>query len=212
MIAASSASFMRSPRKPQPLLADAAVEVAVPIKRGRVGLAQGPCARRVVAAVRARRHLEMGDDRGDLAGGNVGVAVGEDHGCTRSLCAKAAAIQSVSSRRRPGPITTSINCFAPLERRVPFTTSSAEYGSRPSPGRRCVCDRVLAQQRSPRRQRDGLSGRDFSRRLKKSRIALRSIRATRFRYPSPRRSPARPSPPWPIPQAFAPLSPGSYWA
>ena len=86
-------------REPQPLFADAAVEIAVPGERGCVGLAQGPRAGWIVAARRARGHLQMGDDGGDLAGGDVGIAVGEDHGVARSIEAKRRSVTASHMRR-----------------------------------------------------------------------------------------------------------------
>jgi hypothetical protein len=45
------------------------------------------------------------------------------------------ATYSMSSWRKPGPITPNADCYAPLERRVPPTTSAAAYGSLLSQGR-----------------------------------------------------------------------------
>jgi hypothetical protein len=63
---------------------------------------------------------------------------------------------SMSSRRRPGSITTKGCCRASLERRVPFTTPAVAYGSRPSPRRRCGRTRartITAMLRKPRSSR-----------------------------------------------------------
>ena len=67
------------PRDPQPWPADAAIEIAIPVERGGIYPPQRPRAGGIGTRRGARGHFQMRDDGGDLAGGNVGVAVGQDH-------------------------------------------------------------------------------------------------------------------------------------
>jgi hypothetical protein len=66
-------------RYPQPFLADAAVEIAKPVERRRLDPAQRPGRRGIGPRRGTRGHLQMRDDGGELAGGDVGIAVGRDH-------------------------------------------------------------------------------------------------------------------------------------
>jgi hypothetical protein len=61
------------PRKPQPFLADAAIEIAKPVQIRRRRPAQRPRALGIAAKRRTFGHLQMRDHGRDLAGGNVRI-------------------------------------------------------------------------------------------------------------------------------------------
>src|SRR6185295_16010648 len=62
----------REPRKPDPVLADAAVQRSEPGQLGMRHVLQGECDIVVLGTRRrALKHLERGDDGGNLAGGYV---------------------------------------------------------------------------------------------------------------------------------------------
>jgi hypothetical protein len=74
-----------SPREPQPFLADTALEIAEPTDVGTRDPAQRPRTDGIGRTHWPVEHLQMRDNRDDLAVGNVELTAGEGHGSPGSF-------------------------------------------------------------------------------------------------------------------------------